>query len=81
MSFSVYSKLYFSCFTPVLDYGSEIWGIYNCSYEIKKVHMPAARIFLCLNKFTPTLGIEGDIGWDSCELRIHIAILKYWNYY
>ena len=43
--------------------------------------MLAARIFLCLNKFTPTLGIEGDIGWDSCELRIHIAILKYWNYY
>ena len=58
---------------PVLDYGAEIWGIYNCS-ELEKVQVSAARTFLGLNRYTPILGIEGDIGWDSCQLKS-----KYFN--
>ena len=34
MTFSVFNRLFSSCVIPVLDYvdyGAEIWGIYNCS--------------------------------------------------
>ena len=61
MPFSVYSKLFFSCVAPVLDYGREVWGMYKLN-ESEKVQQSAARIFLGLNKFTPLLAIEGDTG-------------------
>ena len=41
MPFSVYSKLFFSCVAPVLDYGSEVWGMYKLK-EIEKVQQSAA---------------------------------------
>ena len=78
MTYSVFNRLFSSCVIPVLDYGAEVWGIYNCS-ELERVQVSAARTFLGLNRYTPILGIEGDIGWDSCQLRVNILILKYWN--
>ena len=76
MTFSVFNRLFASCVIPVLDYGVIIWGIYNCS-KLKRVQMTAARTFLGLNRYTPILGMEGDIGWVSCQLRVNISILKY----
>ena len=78
MTFPVYTKLFTSCVTPILDYCSEVWGMYNCA-EIDKVQHIAERTFLGVNKFTPILGIIGDIGWNSSTTRINISMLKYWN--
>ena len=50
-----------------------MWGMYKLK-EIEKVQQSAARIFLGLNKFTPLLAIEGDTGWDSCQLRINLLL-------
>ena len=50
MTFSVYTKLFFSCVTPVLDYCSEVLGMYNVK-EIDKVQVAAQRIFLGASKF------------------------------
>ena len=80
MTLAVFNRLFSSCVIPVLDYGAEIWGIYNYS-ELERVQVSAARTFLGLNRYTQILGIEGDIGWDSCQLRVNISILKYWNRY
>ena len=46
---------------------------------MEKVQQSAARTFLGLNKFTSLLAIEGDTGWDSCQLRINLSVLRYWN--
>ena len=47
---------------------------------LERVQVSAARTFLGLNRYTPILGIEGDIGWDSCQLRVNISGLsKYFN--
>ena len=52
MTFPVYIKLFTSCVAPILDYCSEVWGMYNCA-EIDKVQHIAERTFLGVNKFTP----------------------------
>ena len=57
------------------DYGSEVCGMYILK-GIEKVQQSAARIFLGLNKVTPLLAIDGDTRWDSCKLRINLAILR-----
>ena len=62
MTYSVFNRLFSSCVIPVLDYGAEVWGIYNCS-ELEKVQVSAARTFLGLTRYTPILGIEGDNYW------------------
>jgi hypothetical protein len=62
----------------VLEYGSEVWGIYKC-VETDKVQIAAARTFLGVNRLTPIVGIEGDIGWDSTKLRIYKSMLTFWN--
>ena len=78
MSYSTYSKLVQSCVFSVLDYGSEIWGIYKYD-QIQRVQNNAARVFLGLNKFAPILSIQGDIGWNFCKTRIDVNILRFWN--
>ena len=52
MSYNTYSKLVQSSVFSVLDYGSEIWGIYKYD-PIQRVQNNAARVFLGLNKFAP----------------------------
>ena len=78
MTYEVYTKLFTTCVTPILDYGSEIWGIYKCS-QIEKVQNNAARVFLGVNRFAPILGIQGEIGWRLCQNRVNLGILRYWN--
>ena len=78
MCFSTYSKLFHACVAPILDYGAEVWGVTGCK-ELEKVQTNAARIFLGVNKYTPILSIQADIGWKLCKTRIIISMLKYWN--
>ena len=78
MTYEIYSKLVHTCVLPVLDYGSEVYGINKCA-EIEKVQNTAARVFLGINRFAPILAIQGDIGWRICQTRIDISILRLWN--
>ena len=78
MPFKMYGKLFHSCVIPILDYGSEVWGMYKCS-EVEKVQNTGARVFLGVNRFTPILSIQGDIGWQVCQTRIELNMLRYWN--
>ena len=78
MLYNTYSKLVKSCVFSVLDYGSEIFGIYKYD-QIQRVQNIAARVFLGLNKFAPILSIQGDIGWNFCKTRIDVNILRFWN--
>ena len=52
--------------------------MYKCS-EVEKVQNTGARVFLGVNLFTPILSIQGDIGWQLCQTRIELNMLRYWN--
>ena len=78
MGFTTYETLYNNCVTPVLDYGSEIWGTKHFS-KADSIQNRAMRFYLGVHRFAPNLAVQGDIGWLSCSSRWSINIIRYWN--
>ena len=78
MGYSMYTKLYDMCVAPIIDYSSEIWGYKNyCKTNV--VQNRAMRIFLCVHRFAPVAGLEGDMAWLSPQFRRWLKMLWYWN--
>ena len=64
LDYGSYTKLYNSCVTPIMDYGSCCWhGIMDVNPKsISDVQYKVMRYFLGVNRFTPMLGLEGEMG-------------------
>ena len=37
------------------------------------------RFFLGVHKFTPTIGLQGDMGWVSLSVDRHVSMVRFWN--
>ena len=61
-----------------MHYCSGVWG-YTQSKELDNIHFRAARCFLGVNKYAPKLGIEGDMGWISPDIRRKVEVIRFWN--
>ena len=77
LPFECYTKLYDSLVQPVIDYGASIWGTkeYKC---IQAVQHRACRFFMGLGKYTPNVGIIGDMGWTLPIQRQWICVTRQW---
>ena len=78
MGLNTYRKLYESCVCPVLDYSCAVWQHADCN-KIDQVHNRAMRVFLGLHRFSPILGLEGELGWEPCFIRRYTELARYWN--
>lgn len=78
MGFYTYTKLFNCGVSPILDYGSEIWG-YRKFKEIDSIQNKAIRIYLGVHKFAPLAAINGDMGWSDSNIRRKIAMIRLWN--
>ena len=78
MGYSTFTKLFESCVCPVMEYASGVWG-YENSNKTNMIQNRAARIFLGVHKFAPTLALEGDMGWMSTRYKRWLHILRLWN--
>ena len=78
ISYKIYTKLYESCVTPVLDYAAEVWGYKNYS-KPNNVQNKAMRIFMGVHRFAPIAGLEGDMAWMCPQYRRWLAMLRFWN--
>ena len=78
MNYSTYTKLYESGVTPIVDYGSEVWGYKNYN-KPNIIQNKAMRVFLGVHRFAPVAGLEGDMAWLSPQYRRWLSILRYWN--
>ena len=76
-NYNVYTSLYNSTVKPILEYGSEIWGhkSYSC---LNAVYHRACRAFLGVGRYTPNLGIEGDMGWEPPVVRQKANLIRLW---
>ena len=63
---------------PIHDYIVGVRGHRNIS-NCELVQNSAIRYFLGVHKYTPTLAIVGDMGWESCEARWKICMAQLWN--
>ena len=78
MGYQTYSKLFQTNITPILDYGSEIWGNIK-SPKIDTVQNRAMKTFLGVNKFAANLAVSGDLGWSPSEVRRKVNMVRFWN--
>ena len=56
MGYNTFTKLYDSCVCPVMEYAATVWG-YDYAQKLNVIQNRAARNFLGVHKFTPTLAL------------------------
>ncbi len=78
LGYDTYTKLYDSLVSPIIDYGSSIWG-YKSYESLDRVQNRATRFFMGVHRFAPILGHVGDMGWGSNKSRWKLNILRLWN--
>jgi hypothetical protein len=84
-------KLFDSLVTPVLSYGSEIWGPYvlknvtdtNFMQSIDNCHIEKLNIKLCkyilgVNKYATNAAVKGELGRFPILIQVLTLSIKYW---
>ena len=81
LDYGSYTKLYNSCVTLIMDYASCCWhGITASNTKgIDDVQYQAMRYFLGVNRLTPMLGMEVEMGWLPSGHRRDIDMILYYN--
>ena len=78
LGYKIFKKPYESTVIPILDYGSEVWGM-RMSKNIDNVQNKAIRFFLGVHKYAFILAINGEMGWLPTLDRRAMNVLRYWN--
>ena len=56
--FALFSKLYNTLVTPVMDYEAEVWGVRSPERRVDKVQNRALRAFLGVGTHHPVTALE-----------------------
>lgn len=78
MTYNSFTKCVNSCLYPVIEYGSEITGIYK-NVKLNRVIDSAARSFIGVHRFCPIASMYKDLGWNRNNCRRKINVIRYWN--
>jgi hypothetical protein len=78
LGYNTYTKLFSSCVQPIMDYGSEVWGL-NEFPKLDTVQNRAIRVFLGVHGYAANVAITGDMGWTASRVRRQVAMVRYWN--
>ena len=78
VGFETFTKLYSAGVSPILEYGSGIWGFVQAN-NIDKIHQRAMRYYLGVHKYAPNAGLYSDVGWLSPKYSRYICMLRTWN--
>jgi len=76
-TFDIYTSLYNSMVSSIIDYGSAIWGHISFSC-IEAVQNRASRYFLGLGSHAPNRAVQGDVGWKLQEDRQMKCVINQW---
>ena len=71
-------ELYNVCITPILLYGSEIWG-YECVEDIEIFHRRFLRTIMKTYKFTPNVMLYGESGEFNMRTLIDSRMVSFWG--
>lgn len=78
MGYQTFTKCYYTCVSPITEYGSEIWGFVNY-HKVETVQQKAMRVFLGVHKYAANDFLYGDMGWYPSKLRLKLKRLRFWN--
>ena len=73
-------KLFDSLVSPILLYGSDIWGCYKLNEKspIEQLHSSFCKHILQVNKNTPNIAVKAELGRSSLITKAQINCLKNW---
>ena len=70
-------ELFDKLISPILNYGSEVWGFYK-SKDIETVHLHFCKKLLGVKQSTQNDFIYGELGRVDFQSRRYVNIIKYW---
>ena len=71
-------KLFDACVTPILLYGSEIWG-YECVDILEKVHSRFCKLVTRSSKFKHNTMVYAELGRFPISILIKLRMINFWN--
>ena len=74
---NVFFKLFNAQIVPVLLYGSELLGCFDCP-NVEKVHMYACKRILGLSSQSPNRMVYGELGRHHLPVLASTRCVKYW---
>ena len=77
LSYETFFKIFDTKISPVLLYGSEVWGFYK-SKAIELVHLYACKRFLGVKQCTNNVMVYGECGRYPLYVSQNMRIIKYW---
>ena len=77
-SFKVFVKLFDSQVQPIVQYGSELWGLENAADHCEKVHLFALKKFLRVSVQTPNDLVYGETNRFPIYINSVVRCIKYW---
>ena len=77
LDFEIFTKLFDTCITPIMDYSSGVWG-FKDSPHADAVQNRIIRRFLGVHRFTPTLAVTGDMGWTPAIIKRKVNMVRLW---
>ena len=77
-SFNLFIKLFDSQVQPILQYGAEIWGLYDAALCCESVHLFGLKKFLCVSIKTPNDFVYGELDRFPIHLNSTVKSIKYW---
>ena len=77
-SLELFLKIFDSQVQPILQYGSEIWGLYDAASQCENVHLFALKKFLGVSNKTPNDLVYGEVNRFPIYLNSAVQCIKYW---
>ena len=71
-------ELFDRMITPILTYGSEVWGYEDYSL-LERLHLKFIKTMLKISKFTPSVMVYGEVGKFPIECVIKSKMVMFWN--
>ena len=71
-------KIFDAQIQPIMQYGSEIWGLYKSSAECEKVHLYALKKFLNVDMKTPNDLVYTELRRYPIMINSTINAIRYW---
>ena len=70
-------KLFDALVTPILNYGAEVWGMYEAK-DVEMLHRKFCRWILNVKKSTNLSGLYGELGRSPLNINRKIIMIRYW---
>ena len=77
-SFQIFIKLFDTQVQPIMQYGSEIWGLNDATEQCEKVHLFALKKFLFVKLTTPNNLVYKELNRYPIVINSIIRCISYW---